>query len=91
MAPVSKKMVNGKPTSVRICVYLKRLTQKAKREKCVLNVFHELSTQLAGSIVFSNLDAAMGFGKYFSPKGTRDRKSLFPHMENVISIVFASV
>ena len=56
MVPVLKK--SGK---VRICVDLKKLNQMVMRERYVLPTLDEILPRLAGSSVFSTLDAASGF------------------------------
>ena len=56
MVPVLKK--SGQ---IRICVDLKRLNQAVKREKFILPTLESVTSSLAGSCVFSLLDAASGF------------------------------
>ena len=56
MVPVVKK--NG---SVRICVDLKNLNRAVRRPHCTLPTLEEIAPRLAGSTVFSTLDAASGF------------------------------
>ncbi len=56
MVPVVKK--NG---SVRICVDLKNLNQAVRRPHCALPILEDIAPKLAGSTVFSMLDAASGF------------------------------
>ena len=56
MVPVVKK--NG---TVRICVDLKRLNVAVRREHLMLPSLEDISPKLAGSKVFSTLDAASGF------------------------------
>ena len=56
MVPVVKR--NGK---IRICVDLKKLNESVKREKFILPTIDDLLPKLAGSTVFSSLDAASGF------------------------------
>lgn len=56
MVPVVKK--NGK---VRICVDLKDLNKAVKRPHYSLPTFEDIAPKLAGSTVFTTLDAASGF------------------------------
>ena len=56
MVPVTKK--NGK---VRICVDLKDVNKAVKRPHYSLPTFDDIAPKLAGSTVFSTLDAASGF------------------------------
>ena len=56
MVPVMKK--SGQ---VLICVDLKRLNQAVKRERFILPTLEDVTSSLAGSKVFSLLDAASGF------------------------------
>jgi hypothetical protein len=56
MVPVVKK--NGK---LRICVDLKRLNKAVRREHYSLPNLEDVAPKLAGSTVFSTLDAASGF------------------------------
>ena len=56
MVPVLKK--NG---DVRICVDLERLNRSVKRERCTLPTLEDVTHKLAGSNVFSKLDATSGF------------------------------
>ncbi|KAL0175066.1 hypothetical protein M9458_031034, partial [Cirrhinus mrigala] len=56
MVPVVKP--SGK---IRICVDLKRLNKSAQREKLILPALDDILHRLAGSTVFSSLDAASGF------------------------------
>lgn len=56
MVPVLKK--NG---NVRICVDLKKLNEAVKREHYMLPNLDDISPRLAGSTLFSKLDASSGF------------------------------
>ena len=56
MVPVPKS--NGQ---VRICVDLQRLNKAVKREHLVLPTLDDIAPNLAGSSVFSSLDAESGF------------------------------
>lgn len=56
MVPVLKK--NG---NVRICVDLKKLNEAVKREHFMLPNLGDISPRLAGSTLFSKLDASSGF------------------------------
>ncbi|XP_065943746.1 uncharacterized protein [Magallana gigas] len=56
MVPVLKK--NG---NVRICVDLKKLNEAVKREHFMLPNLDDISPRLAGSTLFSKLDASSGF------------------------------
>ena len=56
MVPVLKK--NG---DVRICVDLKNLNKSVKREKYTLPTLEDVTHKLAGSKVYSKLDATSGF------------------------------
>lgn len=56
MVPVLKK--NG---NVRICVDLKKLNEAMKREHFMLPNHDDISPRLAGSTLFSKLDASSGF------------------------------
>lgn len=56
MVPVMKP--NGK---MRICVDLKRLHENVKRERFILPTTDEVLAKLAGSKIFSSLDATIGF------------------------------
>lgn len=56
MVPVPKS--NGQ---VRICVDLQRLNKAVKREHLVLPTLDDIAPNLAGSTVFSSLDAESGF------------------------------
>ena len=56
MVPVPKK--SGK---VRICVDLKCLNRAVRREHYPLYTIEDIAPRLAGSTVFSSLDAASGF------------------------------
>ena len=56
MVPVMKK--SGK---VRLCVDLKKLNVNVRRERYVLPTLDDLTSRLAGSTVYSSLDAASGF------------------------------
>jgi hypothetical protein len=56
MVPVVKK--NG---NVRICVDLKNLNEAVKRPHYSLPTFDDITPRLAGSTVFSTLEAASGF------------------------------
>ena len=49
---------NGK---VRICVDLRKLNEEVKRERYVLPTLEDIAPKLAGSKVFSKLDASSGF------------------------------
>jgi len=56
MVPVLKK--NG---DVRICVDLKRLNRAVKRERYTMPVLEDMTHKLAGSKMYSKLDASSGF------------------------------
>ncbi|RXN22487.1 Transposon Ty3-I Gag-Pol poly [Labeo rohita] len=56
MVPVVKPSGN-----IRICVDLKRLKKSVQREKFILPTLDDILHRLAGSTVFSSLDAASGF------------------------------
>lgn len=56
MVPVLKS--NG---DVRICVDLKKLNKAVKRERYTLPTFDDITHKLAGSKVYSKLDASSGF------------------------------
>jgi hypothetical protein len=56
MVPVVKK--NG---SIRICVDYKRLNKAVKRPHCLIPNLEDIAPKMAGSTVFSTLDAASGF------------------------------
>jgi hypothetical protein len=49
------------PGDVRICVDLKRLNRSVKRERYTLPSLDDVTHKLAGSKVFSKLDATSGF------------------------------
>ena len=54
-------VVLKKTGDVRICVDLKGLNKHIKRERFMLPTFEEIAPKLAGSSVFSKLDAASGY------------------------------
>lgn len=56
MVPVVKP--NG---SIRVCVDFKKLNQEVKRPYCMLPNLEDIAPKMAGSRVFSTLDAASGF------------------------------
>ena len=65
MVPVLKK--NG---DVRICVDLKHLNRAVKRERYTLPTLEDMTHKLAGSKVYSKLDAASGFWQIPLDEGT---------------------
>lgn len=56
MVPVVKR--NG---NIRICVDYKRLNKAVKRPHCLIPNLEDIAPKMAGSTVFSTLDAASGF------------------------------
>ena len=54
-------VVAKKNNDVRICVDLKGLNKYIKREQFMLPTFEDIAPKLAGSAIFSKLDAASGY------------------------------
>ena len=50
-----------KSGKVRLCVDLKKLNVNVRRERYILPTLEDLTSRLAGSTVYSSLDAASGF------------------------------
>ena len=68
MLPVVKK--NGK--DIRICVDLRHLNKSVRREHYPLPTLDDIAPKLAGSTVFSSLDAASGFWQVPLKKTSRE-------------------